>query len=59
MLETAWESRWPPIKKKITLNSDLWQETKVSDKSFLFVEIELDPYRSYNRSKRSGLNTSK
>ena len=23
------------------------------------VEIELDPYRSYNRSKRSGLSTSK
>ena len=23
------------------------------------VEIELDPYRSYNRSKRSGLQTSK
>lgn len=23
------------------------------------VEIELDPYRSYNRSKRSGLNTAK
>ena len=36
------------LKKKITLNSDLWQETKVSDKSFLL-------QMTVQQSKTSGM----
>ena len=51
--EQQWLDRGLNI-KYIKFHLPLEGELKEPD-----VEIELDPYRSYNRSKRSGLKTSK
>ena len=56
-IKTYYEQQWLDRGLDIKyIKFRLPQEGKLQEPD---VEIELDPYRSYNRSKRSGLNTSK
>ena len=56
-IKTYYEQQWLDRGLDIKyIKFRLPQEGKLQEPD---VEIELDPYRSYNRSKRSGLSTSK
>ena len=56
-IKTYYEQQW--LDRGLTIKYIKFQLPQEGDLKEPDVEIELDSYRSYNRSKRSGLETSK
>ena len=56
-IQTYYEQQW--IARGLTIKYLKYQLLQQGELVEPNVEIELDDYRSYNRSKRSGLTTSK
>lgn len=56
-IQTYYEQQW--IARGLTIKYLKYQLPQQGELVEPNVEIELDDYRSYNRSKRSGLTTSK
>ena len=56
-IKTYYEQQW--IARGLTIKYLKFELPQKGDLMEPDVEIELDDYRSYNRSKRSGLTTSK
>ena len=56
-IQTFYEQQW--IARGLTIKYLKYQLPQQGELVEPNVEIELDDYRSYNRSKRSGLTTSK
>ena len=56
-IKTYYEQQW--LDRGLTIKYIRFELPQKGELSEPDVEIELDEYRSYNRSKRSGLQTSK
>ena len=56
-IKTYYEQQW--LARGLNIKYIKFRLPKEGELKEPDVEIELDPYRSYNRSKRSGLHSSK